>query len=205
MDWKFYRYLPARRWLMLDGMSFVCNRLIAYLPSRRLRLAFYRHVCGFVIGPRSYIMMGAWFDAVRGLKMGASSVINQGCRLDTRGTIEIGEHVSISAEVCILTADHDPQSPTFAGRMRPVRIEDYVFVGTRAMLLPGVTVSTTRSRSFPEDVSAMKSGIVCLVRARLPLTDWTFFLGTWHIFSCLLKNILVSPTPKFIADETTLS
>ena len=72
--------------------------------------------------------------------MGEGSVINQDCRLDNRGGISLGQHVSISAGVCLLTADHDPKAPDFATRERPVRLEDYVFVGTRALILPGVTI-----------------------------------------------------------------
>jgi len=72
--------------------------------------------------------------------MGNHSTINEECRLDNRGGITIGDNVSISAQVCILTADHDPGSPTFAGRERAVRIDDHVFIGTRAMILPGVTI-----------------------------------------------------------------
>ena len=49
-------------------------------------------------------------------------------------------NISISADVCILTADHDPQSTVFEGRTKAVNICDYVFVGTRAIILPGVTL-----------------------------------------------------------------
>ncbi|WP_422393849.1 acyltransferase [Phormidium tenue] len=70
--------------------------------------------------------------------MGENSVINQKCRIDNRGRVEIGKNVSISAEVCIITADHDLQSANFAGRIRSVLIDDYVFVGARALILPGV-------------------------------------------------------------------
>jgi maltose O-acetyltransferase len=94
----------------------------------------------FEIAEKSFIFMGARFDARRDFTLGAFSVINDHCRLDNRGKLEIGSSVSISSEVCILTADHDPRSESFDGRNRPVRIEDYVFVGTRAMILPGVTI-----------------------------------------------------------------
>ena len=85
--------------------------------------------------------MNCWFDTRRGFKMGCNSVVNQNCRMDNRGGICIGDNVSISAEVCILTADHDLNSPDFVGRPRPVTIEDYVFIGTRAMILPGVILA----------------------------------------------------------------
>ena len=68
------------------------------------------------------------------------TIINQKCRLDNRGGITIGDRVAIAAEVCILTADHDPKRSDFATRLRSVNIEDYVFIGTRAMILPGVTL-----------------------------------------------------------------
>src|SRR5204862_1239600 len=87
-----------------------------------------------------FIFCRAHFDTQGGFRMGDHSTINEECRIDNRGGITIGNNVSISAQVCILTADHDPQSQTFAGRERAVRIDDHVFIGTRAMILPGVTI-----------------------------------------------------------------
>ena len=129
------------RRLLFDGLLFFCNGLVGHFPSHAFRRWFYRAVMQFEIGNRSFIFMGAEFDTKGQFKLGDHSTINQHCRLDNRGGLEIGNNVSISANVCILTADHDPQSSGFAGRMRPVRIADYVFVGTRAMILPGVTIA----------------------------------------------------------------
>ena len=84
--------------------------------------------------------MDAWFDSKGQFRMGNNCIINQKCRLDNRSGIYIGDNVSISAETCILTADHDVNSCNFVGRNRPVVIEDYVYIGTRAMILPGVTL-----------------------------------------------------------------
>lgn len=130
----------------LDALLYLCNRVVAKIPSHTIRLAFYRKVMRFEIGDSSFIFMDAWFDAnhVPGggghFSMGSNSVINQRCRLDNRGGITIGSNVSISANTLILTADHDPQSPEFAGRLKPVTIMDRVFIGTRAMILPGVSI-----------------------------------------------------------------
>lgn len=129
----------ARRF-RFDGLLYFCNHIIAELPSHTLRLAFYRGVMHFEIGERSFIFMGARFDCRGSFFLGDHSVINERCRLDNRGTLRIGSNVSISSEVCILTADHDPQSESFAGRNRPVEIGDYVFIGTRALILPGCNV-----------------------------------------------------------------
>jgi acetyltransferase-like isoleucine patch superfamily enzyme len=128
------------RRLWFDGLMFVCNHLVGHVPSHSLRRWFYRAIMRFDLGERAFIFMGAHFDTRGQFKLGDYSTINQDCRLDNRGGLEIGSNVSISAAVYILTADHDPQSARFAGRTRPVRIGDYVFVGTRAIILPGVTI-----------------------------------------------------------------
>ncbi len=124
----------------LDALLYLNNRVVARVPSHALRLFFYRRVMKFRIGAGSHIFMDAWFDTKGRFALGAHSSINRGCRLDNRGALTIGDNVSISNEVAILTADHDPSSPTFAGRKLPVAIEDHVFIGTRAMILPGVTI-----------------------------------------------------------------
>lgn len=125
---------------LFDVLMYVANHVIASLPSRTLRRAFYRRALGLDIAPTSHIFMGARFDSRGGFRLGSHSVINENCRLDNRGGITIGDCVSISAETVILTADHDVQSSDFAGRTRPVTIGNYVFVGTRATILPGVRI-----------------------------------------------------------------
>lgn len=84
--------------------------------------------------------MNSSFDCARNFSIGTNSVINSRCRIDNRGAISIGENVSISQEVIILTADHDIDAAKFSGRNKTVKIEDYVWIGTRVTILPGVTV-----------------------------------------------------------------
>ena len=119
---------------------YFCNEWIAVIPFHGLRKFFYRNVMGFNIGSHSSIFMHCTFDSAKHFFIGNNSVINAKCRLDTRGGITIGENVSISQEVIILTADHDLQSPHFQGRNKEVVIEDYVWIGTRATILPGVRI-----------------------------------------------------------------
>ena len=123
-----------------ESVLYIANRVVSHIPSHRLRKLFYRTVMRFEIGSSSYIFMDAWFDAKGGLTMGNNCIINQKCRLDTRGGIFIGDNVSISAEVQILTADHDIQSRIFEGHSESVSIGDFVFIGTRAMILKGVSL-----------------------------------------------------------------
>jgi acetyltransferase-like isoleucine patch superfamily enzyme len=124
--------------ISLDGRLYIANNIVAYIPSHHLRSFFYRTVMRAQIGPGSHIFMRAWFDWPGGVSIGSNSIVNQRCRLDGRGGITIGSSVSISAEVCILTGSHDIQATDFRGFTSPVVIADYVFIGTRAMILPGV-------------------------------------------------------------------
>lgn len=128
------------RQLRHDGLLYIANRIVARIPSHAIRLWFYRRVMKYTIGTGSHIFMDAWLDCKEGLSLGVNSVINRNCRLDSRGTITIADNVSISSDVMILTADHDPNSPTFAGRVNAVKIENHAFIGTRAIILPGVTL-----------------------------------------------------------------
>jgi len=54
--------------------------------------------------------------------------------------LHIGSNVSISEGTAIFTLEHDLTSATFENRGSAVRIQDRVFVGARAIILPGVTI-----------------------------------------------------------------
>ena len=127
--------------VIVEFIYYFANHFVNTVPSHQFRKLYYRVVLKLQIGKNSYIFLGAYFDARRNFSIGNNSVINQNCRLDNRGGLFIGNNVSISADVQILTADHNPHSPKFEGRTKAVHISDYVFVGTRAIILPGVTLN----------------------------------------------------------------
>jgi maltose O-acetyltransferase len=128
--------------LLSELRLYICNNVVSKLPSHNIRLWYYRNIMKFEIGLQSYIFMHCRFDWAKNLTIGNNSVINAYCRIDNRGGIIIGNNVSISEECILLTADHDPQSSEFIGRNAPIIIDDYCWVGTRATILPGKTLST---------------------------------------------------------------
>jgi acetyltransferase-like isoleucine patch superfamily enzyme len=130
-DWAAVRF---------DALLYICNIVVANFPSARFRKLFYQRVMQVEMAPGVFIHSGLWLDCRRQLVIGENSVINQRCRLDARGFITIGKNVSISPEVHIITADHDISTDDIGGRNRPVTIGDFVFVGSRAMILPGVDI-----------------------------------------------------------------
>lgn len=128
------------RVIITELRIYVCNHIVSRIPSHTIRLGYYRHIMRYKIGKGTSIFMGCSFDSPKNLVIGESSIINANCRIDTRGGVHIGSNVSISNEVCILTSDHDMNDPYFAGRENPVMIEDYAWIGTRATILPGVSL-----------------------------------------------------------------
>jgi maltose O-acetyltransferase len=135
------------RLFAVRAINYAANYVVNRIPSFALRHAFYTRVLGVRIGPGAGVHLGCrlWFygpGQMRrdGLTIGARSRINRDCSLDARGSIRIGDDVSVSPEVFVLSASHGVDDPEFRVETAPVVIEDNVWIGTRAMVLPGVTL-----------------------------------------------------------------
>jgi maltose O-acetyltransferase len=96
---------------------------------------------GFKIGKGSAILMRCTFDAAKNFEMENNSVINANCRIDTRRGIKIGNNVSISADVILLTASHNMDRNMEGVEYPPLVIGNYVWIGTRATILPNVKIN----------------------------------------------------------------
>jgi len=92
------------------------------------------------IGQGSTIHMGAKFYNTFNIEIGEDSIIGEDAVLDGRDKLTIGNHVDIATDVMIYNAQHDVRDPSFRAICAPVVIEDYVFIGPRAIILPGITV-----------------------------------------------------------------
>ena len=128
------------------SIKYATNYIIAYVPSHTIRLAWYRRVLGWDIGHGVSILMGPYIQMTgirtsgRRVSIGNGAVINQKCLIYTSGGLVIGSNVSISAEVALITGTHDINDPGFPSDYRPIVIDDYAWIGTRAMILQGVTI-----------------------------------------------------------------
>lgn len=112
---------------------------VGCIPSHFIRKLFYR-LGGVKIGRDSTIHTGARFYDPRNIKIGEDSIIGEGVVLDGRDKLLIGNHVDIASEVMIYNSQHDIDSEDFQVISAPVVIGDYVFIGPRAVILPGVKV-----------------------------------------------------------------
>jgi maltose O-acetyltransferase len=94
------------------------------------------------IGSNSSIHKGLEIYCVGGISIGDNTTINKHVDLDGRGGLYIGSNVSISAYTKILTASHNPNSINFDYVTMSNYVEDYVWIGTGALILPGVKLGT---------------------------------------------------------------
>ena len=127
------------RTLRIAFRLYLANHLIANIPSFRIRHWYYRRVLHYTIGRNSSIHMGT-FVTGNYITLGDNVVINRRCYLDGRIGIEIKNNVSVSPEVCLISMEHDPNSPQFATRGEKVVIENNVWIGARAIISPGITI-----------------------------------------------------------------
>jgi len=123
-------------------LEFIVMKLhfVGYVPSHHFRRFFYR-LFGIKIGKGSTIHTGARFYNPRNIQIGEDSIIGEGAVLDGRDKLTVGDHVDIASEVMIYNSEHDVQSIDFRAIKKPVVIEDYVFIGPRAIILPGVRIN----------------------------------------------------------------
>ncbi len=127
------------KWTIAFLNEFMVNYLLPVVPfwlPRRL----YLKMIGLKIGKKSFIMRRSYIVAPRHISIGDYSHINRGCLLDGRGGITIGDNVSVSHNVSIVTGGHEHRSKTFEGRYLPIKIEDYVWLGVNSTILQNVTV-----------------------------------------------------------------
>jgi len=137
--------------LLIDFWVYLCT-LTGYIPSHVIRLFLYRTLFGVKIGRDSSIHWRAEFNQPAGVTIGHNTIIGNDAFLDGRmkhfiaylkthgPPLTIGNNVSIAGEVRIYTMEHDVNSPDFAEVGTPVVIEDYVVIGSRVTILPGVHI-----------------------------------------------------------------
>lgn len=114
--WRFGYWLRRR---LMEGIAERCGR-------------------GVVVKQNAYVGSG------RGLCIGNDSQLGDNCRIGPNVTI--GDDVVMGPDVVIMTTSHAFEDPTQLVRrqgelpVRPVRIGNDVWIGTRVIILPGVAV-----------------------------------------------------------------
>ena len=119
---------------------FIWRLIVSFFPSYFFRNFCFKFFLKNSIGKRSSIHRGLEIFCDYGIVIGHDTTINKYVNLDGRGGLIIGNCVSVSPYVKILSASHQVNSSNFQYIIKPVLIEDYVWIGTDALILPGVVL-----------------------------------------------------------------
>ena len=95
---------------------------------------------GAVIGSLSVVEKCRLEGDPRKLSVGSESVIGRDVDLMLHERIQIGNRVVISPRAVLLTASHRPRDPKWSMYSRPIVIDDYAWIATGAMVMPGVHI-----------------------------------------------------------------
>jgi len=157
------------------------------VPSHIFRLLFYK-MAGMKIGRGSRIHIGARFFYLANIKIGRGTIIGDNIFLDGRDKLTIGDHVDIASEVMIYNSEHDINSEDFHAISASVQIGDYVFIGPRAVILPGVKIGkgaivaagAVVTKDVPENM--IVGGVPAEVIGERKVKDLHYKLGRARLF-----------------------
>lgn len=121
---------------------YITNYIIAFIPLRFVRIVWYKYMLRIKIGKRSFVDMGTYFLSPWRLSIGNYTHINRRCFIDSRafGGVKIGNSVSISHNVSIVSASHDVNDRAFSPTEGEIVIDDFVFIGINAIILKSVHI-----------------------------------------------------------------
>lgn len=173
--------------IFLDFELMLLNLIGCVVPFHSIRKFFYR-LAGIKIGKNSFIHMGTRFYLPINITIGDGTIIGDNCFLDGRAKLTIGDNVDIASQVLIYNSEHDINSENFDPIEEPVEIGDYVFIGPRAIILPGVKIEKgaiiAAGAVVTENVESGKivGGVPAKVIGERKNTDLHYKLGRARLF-----------------------
>jgi len=125
----------SRRWFVVLAKRLLQFKALFVILFERQRLI----LSGVSVGALSIVKCRLIGRRVN-LKVGSSSFLAESAEVVLHDTVEIGCCVVVNDGVRILTASHDVQSTSWQQVSNPIYIEDYAWIATGAILLPGVRI-----------------------------------------------------------------
>lgn len=161
--------------------------IVGWIPLHSVRRIFYM-LSGMSLSGSARIHMWARFYNPAGITLGKDTIIGDHAFLDGRDKLIIGDHVDIASEVMIYNSEHDLNSEAFHAVTAPVTIEDYVFIGPRVIILPGVKIGkgavvaagAVVTKDVPE--FTIVGGVPAQVIGERKLKDLHYRLGRARLF-----------------------
>lgn len=172
--------------IFLDFWLLILN-IVGCIPLHSVRWFFYI-LSGMKLHWDCHIHMWARFYDPAGISVGKDTIIGDHAFLDGRDKLIIGDHVDIASSVMIYNSEHDINSEDFHAVTGTVIIEDYVFIGPRVIILPGVKIGrgavvaagAVVTKDVPE--FAIVGGVPAEVIGERKLKDLHYRLGRARLF-----------------------
>ena len=158
-----------------------------WIPFHSVRNNIYRFA-GVKIGSGSTIHTGCRFYQPENISIGTDTSVGDRCFLDGRAKLSIGNHTSIASQVLIYNSEHNINDEWFGAIEQPVVIGNYVFIGPRAVILPGVHIGdgavVAAGAIVSKDVpaSVIVGGVPAKKIADRQLRDYHYRLGRHRLF-----------------------
>lgn len=133
-------YIIERFFRFGAGRFLIYN--ISTIPSNHLRKLLYKGL-GTTIAEHAVVHFRTEIRYPHKLTIGKGSIIGDNALLDARNSLVIGENVNLSSNVSIYTEQHDHRDPFFScckGRKMSVEIDNRAWIGSNAIILPGVHI-----------------------------------------------------------------
>ena len=126
--------------LFLAGLFNYIYTIIMWMPCYILRRFLLKRTLG-TLGKSSFIMRNVDLRKPKNVFIGNNVIINKKVLLDGRGgKLIIGDNVDIAQEVNIWTLTHDINDDNHKAIGFDVTIDDYVWIGSRVAIMPGVKI-----------------------------------------------------------------
>jgi putative colanic acid biosynthesis acetyltransferase WcaF len=134
-------YSPGRTKLVRALWYFVGAPLVRFpfLPSSSVR-RFLLRCFGARVGRGVVLKHSIRVKYPWHLSIGDFSWIGEDVWIDNLVAVTIGAHVCISQGAYFCTGNHDWTDPSFGLMVRPIELEEGSWVGTHAVICPGVTM-----------------------------------------------------------------
>lgn len=117
----------------------LCNSVLSSIPFISLRSIGLR-LLGMNIAPNVRFYQGFHIRNPKGITIEEGVSIGPKVLLDGRKKLKIGRSVVIAYEAIIWTLNHDYNDEHFCGKGAPVVIDDYAWICSRSMILPGIKI-----------------------------------------------------------------
>lgn len=130
-------YKPAIQ--HMDVTRKLCFKINSAVPDLENLQPLFAEMLEKKLPKGTYIIPPIQIDFARQMTLGENVFINHSCTCMSAGGITIDDHVQIGPEVTMVTTNHDFQD-RYTLKCQGIHLKKNVWIGARAVILPGVTV-----------------------------------------------------------------